>query len=188
MTQSYLYSIGHGNKSIEELISTLRNYGITYLIDVRSKPYSKYYPQFNKEALMLSINATGDIHYGYMGDLIGGLPQDPSCMTNGKMDYEKMKRTTNFQTGLSRIMHANEMGLKTCVMCSEGNPAECHRSKLIGEALWEHGIIMQHIVKSKVGRYVIKSQIDVINEVVSNSIVSLFGDTETLTSRKTYQI
>ena len=48
MSESFLYSIGHSNKTIEELISELRLYGIQYLIDVRSMPYSKYHPHFSE--------------------------------------------------------------------------------------------------------------------------------------------
>ncbi len=186
MVKSCIYTIGHGNKSIEELVTILRSYGIKYLIDVRSKPYSKYYPQFNREDLAVSINNTGDIVYGYMGDQIGGLPPDDRYKTNGKMDYNKMKTNPNYQIGLSRIIKANNLGFPTCLMCSESNPAECHRSKLLGESLRENGIIINHIVKNKLGKYVLKSQKDVINEVANEGVEDLFGESLCLMSRNTY--
>ena len=73
MKKSCIYSIGHGNKTVEELIRQLKLFDIHYLIDVRSVPYSKYNPQFNKEQLKAVINNSSDIIYGYMGDVIGGL-------------------------------------------------------------------------------------------------------------------
>ncbi len=186
MEGGYLFSIGHGNKTIEELIDALMLFGIKYLIDVRSKPFSKFYPQFNKDSLNIAINLTGDIHYGYMGDQIGGLPEDETLKTGGKMDYGKMRQNPNFIFGINRLIKANEMNLPTCIMCSEGNPSECHRSKLIGEALRDKGIIMKHICKNHEGKYVLKSQIDVINEVSGGCMVDLFGEELNLTSRKTY--
>lgn len=188
MGESFLYSIGHSNKTIDELVSELRLYGIQYLVDVRSMPYSKFYPQFNRELLKQTINQTGDIKYGYMGDVIGGLPQDEECYTDGKVDYRKIKQKLFFVEGIERLVKANEQGYKTCVMCSEGNPSMCHRSKLIGEAMREKGIIMQHICHDSHGRPILKSQIDVINEVnKGTSIVNLFGETVNLTSRKIYK-
>jgi uncharacterized protein (DUF488 family) len=50
-TISHIFSIGHGNKSIETLILELKSFDIKYLIDIRSKPYSKYNPHFNQEIL-----------------------------------------------------------------------------------------------------------------------------------------
>ena len=188
MSDSFLYSIGHSNKTIEELIGELRLYGIQFLIDVRSMPYSKYHPHFNMEPLKLAINQSGDIKYGYMGDVIGGLPQNDDCYTEGKVDYGKIRKMPFFNEGIDRLVKANEQGYKTCVMCSEGDPSMCHRSKLIGEALREKGIILQHICHDHNGKPILKSQIDVINEVNKGaSMINLFGESENLTSRKVYK-
>lgn len=187
MSKGFLYSIGHSNKSIEELIRELRLYGVQYLIDVRSMPYSKFHPQFNREQLRAAINETGNIIYGYMGDVIGGLPKNSLCYTDGKVDYGKIRKMPFFIEGINRLVKANEQENTTCVMCSEGDPKMCHRSKLIGEALRDKGIILQHICQDYVGNTILKSQIDVINEVNGgDNIVDLFGDTTNLTSRGTY--
>lgn len=191
MKESFIYSIGHGNKSIEDFISVIHKFGIKYLIDVRSVPYSKFNPAFNQASLEKAINATGDIRYLYMGNVLGGLPKDDSLKTNGKMDYSKMKAVPEFIKGISRLVHANELKIPICVMCSESEPSHCHRSKLIGESLKERGVIMQHIVKNKLknqtgGHYVIKSQNYVMNEINPNGSIDLFGNETILTSVKTY--
>lgn len=189
MNSNFLYSIGHGNKSIDELIHELRLYNIQYLVDVRSTPYSKFNPQFNREQLQIAINNTSNIVYGYMGDVIGGLPKNPKCYTNGKVDYGKIRLMPFFNGGIDRLVNANEHGFATCVMCSEGDPKMCHRSKLIGEALRERGIIMYHICQGHNGNTILKSQIDVIQEAnKGNSILNLFGETQNFTSRNTYKI
>lgn len=187
MKKSCIYSIGHGNKTVEELIRQLKLFDIHYLIDVRSVPYSKYNPQFNKEQLKAVINNSSDIIYGYMGDVIGGLPKSSDCYSDGKVDYDKIRKKPFFIDGIKRLINANEKEYKTCVMCSENDPKMCHRSKLIGEALRDNGIIIQHICQDHNGEIILKSQIDVINEVNNgNSIIDLFGDSQCFTSRKVY--
>ena len=56
MKQENLYSIGHGNKNIEKFIEELKNFNIKYLIDIRSKPYSKFNQQFNQDELKDSLS------------------------------------------------------------------------------------------------------------------------------------
>lgn len=191
MNNSCLYSIGHSNKSVDELIRELRLFGIQYLIDVRSMPYSKYHPQFNRELLRTVITNSGII-YGYMGDIIGGLPnriEHDDCYTNDKVDYGKIKNKPFFIKGIERLVKANMQHNVTCLMCSEGDPHMCHRSKLIGEALRERGIILQHICQNNNGKLILKSQIDIINEVTNgNNVFDLFGSSQNFTSRHTYQI
>jgi hypothetical protein len=68
-------------------------------------------------------------------------------------------------------------------MCSESEPEMCHRSKLIGQELIKRNISLQHIVDA----HRVISQIDVINILTKgNGIVNLFGEEETLMSRKIY--
>ena len=188
MSKFKLYSVGHSNQSQENFLGLLKRYDINCIVDVRSVPASKYTPQFNLEPLKLAINQSGDIKYGYMGDVIGGLPQNDDCYTEGKVDYGKIRKMPFFNEGIDRLVKANEQGYKTCVMCSEGDPSMCHRSKLIGEALREKGIILQHICHDHNGKPILKSQIDVINEVNKGaSMINLFGESENLTSRKVYK-
>ena len=68
-----LYSIGHSNVEIEFFLDLLGRYRIETLVDSRSQPYSRYSPQFNKEALSRSTLEAG-VDYVYMGDALGGRP------------------------------------------------------------------------------------------------------------------
>ena len=179
--QSTIYSIGHGNKSIKDFIEELKSFNIEYLIDVRSKPYSKWNPDFNQETLS-SILKNSNIIYVYLGNLLGGLPQDRKCYNEeGKILYDIVKDQPYFQEGLQRLITANEKKLKIAVMCSETNPSECHRSKLIGQQLLAHNISMNHIIcigKSKI-------QVQVIAELTKGEgTIDLFGNTTDFTSRK----
>lgn len=179
---STLYSIGHGNKSIEEFKKELKSFDIQYLVDIRTKPYSKWNPDFNQEKLQMLIRNAGLV-YVYMGDSIGGLPSDPSCYTDGHIDYEKLRRKTFFIKGLERLIVANEKNIKLAIMCSESDPSMCHRSKLVGQELLKRGIMLNHIVG--IGKT--KTQSEVILEVTKGlGTIDLFGKETNFISRKTY--
>jgi uncharacterized protein (DUF488 family) len=187
MENSSLYSIGHGNKSIETFIDELKYFGINYLIDIRSKPYSKYNPQFNQNELKFAL-LDKKITYTFLGDILGGLPDDRTCYTNGHVDYDKLKEKDFFKQGLQRLLTANDKQIKVAIMCSESKPEECHRTKLIGEELKKLGIDLNHITRSKSTKkdLIIKSQGQVMLEVAPNGTVNLFGEELSFSSRKKY--
>lgn len=180
MRESRIYSIGHGNKSIETFIEELLFFKIDYLIDVRSIPYSKseFIQQFNQDVLSKSLSNKG-IKYIFMGKELGGLPKDDLCYTSGRVDYSKLKENIFFKDGLKRLVVANDKQLKIAIMCSESNPAECHRTKLIGEELTKKNINLNHIIKNKE----ILSQKEVMSIVFPNGKNDLFGKIP-LTSRR----
>lgn len=172
---TYLYSIGHGHKTPEEFVEELRSFGIQYVIDVRTTPFSRWAPLFDRDAIVRWLKMAG-IVYGYMGDSIGGKPQSEDCCdSNGFFVYEKMAATTAFQKGLKRLVSANNRGLRVAVMCSESDPSLCHRSKLIGRELYVvAGINMMHIIA--VGKAIPQTQI--MTELTKNKWqpADLFGD------------
>ena len=188
MEKPTLFSIGHGNKSIKTLIEELKYFGIDYLIDIRSKPYSKYNPQFNQNELKFSL-LSKNIKYTYMGDVLGGLPDDTSCYTNGHVDYNKLKEKDFFKNGLYRLITANDKKIKVAIMCSESKPEECHRTKLIGEELKNRGIILNHITRTKdrYKRLILKNQNEVMLIVAPNGTINLFGEELSFGSRKKYK-
>ena len=156
--QSSIYSIGHGHKTPEEFVQELISFHIQYLIDVRTIPFSQWSPQFNNGTIQRWLKATG-IYYGYMGDSIGGKPQFDDCYDeNGYFDYHKMAEVPAFKDGMKRLLNANIQGLSVAVMCTESDPAQCHRSKLIGRELYFGcGINMLHIIG--VGKTITQTQI-----------------------------
>lgn len=184
MNDSSIYSIGHGNKKIDEFISELISFNIKYLLDVRSKPYSKWNPQFNQELLELELEKNS-IKYVFVGDTLGGLPKDRSCYDyNGKVVYDLIKEKDFFKEGLNRLKTANYKQVNLAIMCSESKPEECHRSKLIGQELLKDHISIKHIVAYNR----IKSQQIVMNELTKGKgTVDLFGNELNFTSRKEYQ-
>lgn len=174
-----IYTIGYGSRTIDELVATLQHYQIVYLVDVRTAPYSRFKPEYSKEQLAASLQAQG-IRYLFLGDQLGGRPSDPECYSDGKVDYEKVKLQPFYQAGLERVQQAFRQQVRVVLMCSEGKPTQCHRSKLIGASLISLDIPVVHIDEQGAP----KSQEDVMFELTSGQL-SLFGD-PTFTSRKRY--
>jgi uncharacterized protein (DUF488 family) len=183
MRNTTIYSIGHGNKKIEDFISELKSFDIKYLLDIRSKPFSKWNPQFNQKELKFKLKENG-ITYVFVGDTLGGLPEDRSCYDfNGKVVYDLIKEKHFFKKGLNRLTTANDKKIKLAIMCSESKPEECHRSKLIGQELLKKDISLNHIVSAER----IKSQETVMIELTKGKgTVDLFGNEIDFTSRKSY--
>jgi len=83
-----VYSIGHSNHNIESFCDLLLQSKIQYLIDVRSVPFSRYYPQFNQERIIKSLNQL-KIEYIFLGFELGGRIKDISCYKNGLVPEKK---------------------------------------------------------------------------------------------------
>ena len=183
MEKKPLYTIGHGNRKPEDFLALLKDFGIEYLIDVRSQPYSKFNSQFNQNDLKFFLERNG-IKYVFMGDTIGGRPKDTFCYDNeGKVDYEAVKTKEFFLNGIDRLKTAYNKDINVVIMCSESNPCECHRSKLIGKVLITDNIVLKHIDEK--GK--LKDQSTVINELNKGlSEYDLFGNPINTTSRKAY--
>jgi uncharacterized protein (DUF488 family) len=174
-----IYTIGYGNRSLDELIATLKQFGVAYLVDVRTAPYSRYKPEYSKDALAAALQQEG-IRYLFLGEQLGGRPSEPECYSDGKIDYEKVKLQPFYQAGIERVQAAFRQQVRVALMCSEGKPTQCHRSKLIGASLTSLDIPVVHIDEQGSP----KSQEEVMYEL-TNGQLSLFGDS-TFTSRKRY--
>lgn len=174
-----IYTVGYGAKSLVDFRAILGTYSVQYLIDVRSSPYSKYRPEYSREPLKNDLGKYC-VKYVFMGDQLGGRPNDDSCYDcEGKVDYSILEKKPYFITGLARIMKAEAMGYKICLMCSEEKPEDCHRSKLIGRILASKGLSIVHIVSQTKTL----SQVQVIN-LLCKGQPELFSDS--FKSRKTY--
>src|SRR5713226_5584931 len=100
--QEAIYTIGHSTHAQERLISLLQEHGIQALGDVRSAPYSRVNPQFNREELTLALRAR-DITYVFLGKELGARSEDPACYEGGKIRYDRLARSELFRYGLQRV-------------------------------------------------------------------------------------
>lgn len=176
-----IYTIGYGSRSIEQFIAVLQQHEIAYLIDVRSTPYSRYKPDFSKEALAGELQRHR-IRYVFMGDTLGGHPDDKTCYDEeGQVDYEKVKDTGGYKRGIERLQTAYAQQQCVALMCSEGKPEQCHRSKLIGMSLDKKDIPVIHIDEND------EEQIqEKVIDRLTRGQMRLFGE-DTFHSRKQYR-
>lgn len=179
-----IYSLGHGTRNIEVFSSLLKEHDISYVVDVRTRPASRFNPQYNKAALSDFLKNNG-MRYVYMGDSLGGRPSDTSCYDEeGRVDYAKVMEKKFFLDGIKRLETAYTQNLRIACFCSEISPCDCHRSKLIGVMLEKLNIPMVHI--NKTGQ--LENQETVINRVLGSNLgADLFNDQKMmLRSRKSY--
>ena len=139
-----LYTIGYGARSIEQFIALLQQYRVEYLVDIRSRPYSRFQQQFSKQNLEQALKEQ-HIHYMFMGDSLGGRTSDETCYIDGKVNYARLQEKDFYQQGIQRLQNALTKQLYVALMCAEARPQECHRSKLIGNTLVNRGIEVLHI-------------------------------------------
>jgi uncharacterized protein (DUF488 family) len=153
---SDIFTIGHSTYSIEHFVRMLSDARITAIADVRSSPWSRHNPQFNRADLRSSLQSAG-IDYRFYGKQLGGRPTDPSLFHGSTADYELMARTSEFAEGLEMIV-SGAAKHRLALMCSEHNPLDCHRCLLVGRALTDCGRAVNHIVSD--GEIVSQQQVE----------------------------
>ncbi len=137
-------TIGHSTHSREAFLALLQQHGVTAIADVRSAPYSRFNPQFNREVLEQVLIAPG-IKYVFLGRELGARSDDRSCYENGRIQYARLARTDLFRAGIDRVVRgANDH--RVALMCAEKEPLACHRTLLVARALADLGIVVQHIL------------------------------------------
>lgn len=141
---SLLYTIGHSDHPLDGFLALLHEHGISAIADVRSQPYSRRHPQFNRDPLKAALRDVG-IHYVFLGRECGARTDDPTCYEGGKVQYERLAQTAPFQAGLARI-HAGMKTFRLALMCAERDPLTCHRTILVSRALVEQGLQVQHVL------------------------------------------
>lgn len=145
MDKNIIYTVGHSNYTFETFLKIVTSYGIQYIVDVRSYPYSNYCPHFNREELKELLKQNG-VSYLFMGDNLGARPKDRNCYISGKVDFEILKETESFKAGIFRLKDALNRKLALALMCSEKEPINCHRAILISRVLKEEGCEVLHIL------------------------------------------
>jgi len=141
-----IFTIGHSTLSLDAFLSALRANGVSAVADVRSAPYSRFNPAFNRDSLKRELKAHA-MHYVFLGKELGGRPADPACYENGRASYSRMAQTDMFKAGLYRVIQGS-MSHRIALMCSEGEPLNCHRTLLIARALAERGLAIAHIERN----------------------------------------
>jgi uncharacterized protein (DUF488 family) len=149
MDKPVIYTIGHSTHPIDYFLELLQTYSINCLIDVRSVAASSYNPQYNREPLSNFLKKNR-ITYLHFAEEFGARHTDPDLLDeDGKVDFEKVRKSWLFKNGLARLWFGLDKGFITALMCSEGEPFDCHRFSMISPALEKEGFEVKHILKEK---------------------------------------
>ncbi len=143
MNTPSVFTIGHSNHSVGKFIDLLREHGITAIADVRSQPYSRSNPDFNREFLRRKLKDFG-IAYVDLGRQLGARPTDPSYYQNGRVQYRRLSKSPFFREGLMRVLRGAQ-SFKLSLLCAEKEPLACHRTLLVARELVDLGASVSHI-------------------------------------------
>jgi uncharacterized protein (DUF488 family) len=138
-----IYTVGHSTHPQERFIGLLLKAGVTAISDVRSKPYSRVNPQFNREMLKQALKLNG-ISYVFLGKELGARSDDSSCYEDGKVRYDRLAKTPLFQSAIDRLLIGSQKH-RIALMCAEKEPLDCHRTILVARHLVAAGAGVQHI-------------------------------------------
>lgn len=139
-----ILTVGHSTHSWDRFRALLNVAGVTAVADVRSSPWSRHTPQFNKDALATQLRAVG-VAYVFLGDALGGRPSQARLFENGVADYEAMAQEPAFKAGLDRVRKGAETHV-IAMMCAEQEPLDCHRCLLVSRRLRASGVRVAHIL------------------------------------------
>jgi len=149
MAASVIWTVGHSNRQVKELIGLLAGQSIALLADVRRFPVSRRQPQFSRENLGAALREAG-IAYQHFEALGGRRSRIREASPNTAWHsasfnaYADHMLTPEFQSALAELM-ALAAPSRTAVLCAEAVPWRCHR-QLIADALIAHGWEVQHIL------------------------------------------
>jgi uncharacterized protein (DUF488 family) len=179
-----LITFGYGGRSLEEVVGLLARHGVRFVVDVRSVPWSRFRPEFSQDRLTLALREHG-IRYLFMGAELGGRPDDAACYdAEGRVDYRACERRPAFRAGISRLRAASDSGHSLAIMCSEGRPEDCHRTKLVSQALTAAGVAVHHLDE----RGELRSHEDVLARLRGSQMALLDDDEQLVKSRGRYRV
>jgi len=137
-------TLGHSTHAIDRFIELLSMHGVSAVADVRSSPYSRMNPQFNREVVKNTLKKQG-VAYSFLGRELGARPEDPTCYVDGRARYDLIARTPLFNSGLDRVTDGSRR-YRIALVCAEKDPTTCHRALLVCRHLIERGFSVTHIL------------------------------------------
>lgn len=158
--QNVVFTIGHSTQPEERFITLLRQHGVTAVADVRSTPYSRLNPQYNREDLRAVLSEAG-VSYVFLGKELGARSEDKTCYHGGKVQYVLLAQTELFRQGINRVRQGAQ-SFRIALMCAEKEPLECHRTILVARHLEVAGLEVRHILGD--GR--LENHVDTMNRLV----------------------
>lgn len=170
-TSPVLWTIGHSNHEFADFAALLRQEGVEFVADVRSYPYSRHAPQFNRENVQAALAQCG-VRYVYFGEELGGRPGcDEHYDAQGHALYGAMAAEPAFDRAIGRLLEGAKQH-RIALVCSEADPGDCHRRLLVGKVLAERGAELRHVLRD--GSVLVERFVD----LGASGQPTLFGEEE----------
>lgn len=145
LIEDKLFTIGYSNFYIEDFVRLLHDYGINYVADVRSIPYSTRHRDYNKDLLKARLKPE-NIEYHNFKNEFGARQSDERFYSEGYLDFKKFSESEQFLSGVEEIEQIINSGYKVVFMCTEKEPENCHRCIMVARYFYEHGYEIKHIL------------------------------------------
>jgi len=143
MSAVEVFTIGHSNHSFERFGELLRLHNVAAVGDVRSAPYSRSHPDFNREFLKTKLAEAG-VAYEFLGRELGARPEGAQFYQQGRVQYRVLAQSPLFRAGLDRVLKGAQTQ-RLALLCAEKEPLECHRTLLVARELVSLGASVVHI-------------------------------------------
>jgi uncharacterized protein (DUF488 family) len=167
-----VWTVGHSNHDVHYFLDLILGNQISHVVDVRSYPYSRFAPHFNRESLQETMTARA-VDYRFLGLALGGRPQrEEHFDSEGHALYGEMAREPGFEHAIERVLQGASRH-RLALMCSCGQPQNCHRRLLIGKVLCDRGAELRHILPD--GSLLAETSVSLIP---NDDQVRLFGHDE----------
>lgn len=143
-----LLTVGHGTASREKLTGLLQAAGVTLVVDVRSVPGSRRFPQFGRPEMQSWLPDAG---IGYRWEArLGGFRRPAGRSPNVALrhpafrGYADYMATGQFREALAGLLdEASRQAI--AVMCAETLWWRCHRRLIADAAVLLHGAGVWHL-------------------------------------------
>jgi uncharacterized protein (DUF488 family) len=140
-----IWTVGHSNHELEHFLGLLRAYAIEAVADVRSTPFSRRHPHFNRERLKAALAEAG-VDYIFLGAELGARSPHRDCYdATGRVVYDRLAQTEAFKAGLDRVT-TEATTRRITLMCAEKDPLSCHRTILVTPRLIARGVTVMHVL------------------------------------------
>lgn len=146
-----IFTIGHSTREFDEVVAMLQRNGVTRLVDIRSFPSSRTFPQWNGEAIEAALPA--GIVYRWLRELggrrhtrAGVASRNGWWRVKAFRDYADYMASEPFAAGLAQLLDEAARGVPA-IMCSEAVPWRCHR-RLVTDAALAAGVEVTHIMST----------------------------------------
>jgi uncharacterized protein (DUF488 family) len=148
MSPGTLYTLGHGNRTLEEFIPLLTGQAIQTLVDIRAQPHSSRFPHFSMTALRGAMEEI-EIEYHWAGRQLGGRRSARpdslhQALDEGLRGYADYMETDYFQKSAAQLVNLAARS-PTAMLCAESSPRRCHR-RLIADYLVLRGMEVIHLI------------------------------------------